>query len=514
MKWFNVSYWTAVRSSVLIILALVYADALGQCPLFAPAVNYGVGDGPFHIFAGDLNGDTFYDLVVANSGSSNITIRFNAGDGTFPDSAVYGGLGTPTPGGVDGADLDNDGDIDLAIAGLSTTVFSTLWNDGSGTLSMLVFHFLEAGASDVDLADFNNDGDTDLVATGFFGNVLRVALNNGDSTFGLPESYSSGKYPGDDCTADFNGDGFCDVATGCNDFDNTSDSDVYVYLNNGDGTLATAVRYEVDAGWVIVSGDFDGDTWPDLAVTNYNLAIVSVLLNNGDESGTFATPVNYGVGLHPWGVFASDLDNDGEKDLAVTNYSLNTVSILLNNGGGTGTFADSINFDVGWGPNRIFSADFDNDGDFDLAVANLNSDNVSILINLTINNLPDTDDDGIVDLCDACPLDPLNDADADDSCANVDNCPTVFNPGQENTDGIGLGDACCCVTPRGDCNGDGANGNILDLNYLVNRIFRGGPAVGCPKEGDCNSDGSNGNILDLNYLVNRIFRGGPAPGTC
>ena len=126
-----------------------------------------------------------------------------------------------------------------------------------------------------------------------------------------------------------------------------------------------------------------------------------------------------------------------------------------------------------------------------MVTANFATDNVSILLNLT-----NDDDDG-------------------DGVLNIDdNCPTVFNPGQENTDGIGPGDACCCVSVRGDCNGDGDDANILDLTYLVDRIFRGGPGVGCPIEGDCNSDGDSGNILDLTFLVDRIFRGGPGTGNC
>lgn len=72
----------------------------------------------------------------------------------------------------------------------------------------------------------------------------------------------------------------------------------------------------------------------------------------------------------------------------------------------------------------------------------------------------------------------------------------------------------CCIGNRGDLNGDGTNANVLDLNYCVNRIFRGGAMPACLPEGDVNSDGISTNILDLNYLVNRIFRGGPAPGAC
>ena len=72
----------------------------------------------------------------------------------------------------------------------------------------------------------------------------------------------------------------------------------------------------------------------------------------------------------------------------------------------------------------------------------------------------------------------------------------------------------CCIGNRGDVNGDGTDANILDLNYTVNRIFRGGPAAPCPQEGDVNADGTPTNILDLTFLVDRIFRSGPAPGAC
>jgi hypothetical protein len=75
----------------------------------------------------------------------------------------------------------------------------------------------------------------------------------------------------------------------------------------------------------------------------------------------------------------------------------------------------------------------------------------------------------------------------------------------------------CCVGIRGDANGDGAfNPNILDLNFLVNYIFRlsGNPGP-CLDESNANGDGAvNPNILDLNLIVNYIFRFGPPPGPC
>lgn len=65
----------------------------------------------------------------------------------------------------------------------------------------------------------------------------------------------------------------------------------------------------------------------------------------------------------------------------------------------------------------------------------------------------------------------------------------------------------------GDVNNDGSEYNILDLTYLVDFIFRGGPAPENPDNADLNGDGDSANILDLTFLVDFIFRGGPAP-TC
>ncbi len=73
----------------------------------------------------------------------------------------------------------------------------------------------------------------------------------------------------------------------------------------------------------------------------------------------------------------------------------------------------------------------------------------------------------------------------------------------------------CCSGIRGDLNSDGNNGNILDLNFLVNYIFRmsGNPGL-CARESDVNGDSTPANVLDLNYLVNRIFRGGAEMPLC
>ena len=74
-------------------------------------------------------------------------------------------------------------------------------------------------------------------------------------------------------------------------------------------------------------GHFNGDDKPDLAVTNQSSYTVSVLLGKGD--GTFAVKVDYPTGNYPRSVAAGDFNGDDNPDLAVTNEDGSTVSILL-----------------------------------------------------------------------------------------------------------------------------------------------------------------------------------------
>jgi hypothetical protein len=124
-------------------------------------------------------------------------------------------------------------------------------------------------------------------------------------------------------------------------------------------------------------GDFDRDGILDLAVANYNGAgddsTVSILLGNGD--GTFRDLQNVAVGPLPWSVAAADFNGDGILDLAVTNSNWqqptqeSTVSILLGNG--DGTFQAAGDYPVGREPTALPVADFNGDGNLDLAVSNI-----------------------------------------------------------------------------------------------------------------------------------------------
>ena len=76
------------------------------------------------------------------------------------------------------------------------------------------------------------------------------------------------------------------------------------------------------------------------------------------------------------------------------------------------------------------------------------------------------------------------------------------------------GSGGCCIGNTGDLNGDGVDADPIDLSYLVDLLFAGGPLAVCSEEGDINGDTVSSDPIDLSYLVDALFAGGPGSVPC
>jgi len=107
----------------------------------------------------------------------------------------------------------------------------------------------------------------------------------------------------------------------------------------------------------------------------------------------------------------------------------------------------------------------------------------------------DSDNDGLHDDCDTCPLDANNDADGDGVCGNVDNCPTTANADQTDTDSDGYGNACDADDDNDGCL-DGDDPNPLTYSGDSDNDGLHDDCDACPLDAnnDADGDGVCGNV--------------------
>ncbi|MEK7263482.1 MAG: FG-GAP-like repeat-containing protein, partial [Bacteroidota bacterium] len=354
-------------------------ETYSSTAIFTESTGYPTGSVPEIIFVADIDGDGDGDLAVPNALSNSVSIYMNTGDGTFASSVDYPTAGEP--GSVNISDIDGDGDGDLIVATTTATV-SVLRNNGDGTFAPKE-DYPSGDAYTVVVSDVNGDGNSDIVVPNFWGGAVSVLMNNGDGTFASAVDYATGSYALSVFVSDVDIDGDGDIT-----MTNFNSNTISVLMNNGDGTFAASVNYTsgVNPYFCYVS-DLDGDGDGDIAVTNYGANTVSIFINDGN--GIFASKVDYPTGNVPSGIFISDVDGDGDGDIAVTNFNDASVSILRNNG--DGTFAARDDYPTENGPYGIYVSDLNGNGEMDIVVSNYSSNSISVILNGSCGSmLPDT----------------------------------------------------------------------------------------------------------------------------
>ena len=332
---------------------------------------------------GDYNNDGFPDIFITYYGH-NVLYR-NNGDGTFSDVTESSGLNQPGiryGSGCTWVDYDRDGHLDLFVANYLNTTIERLPKPGEN-------------------ADCNwkgvpvNCGPRGLP----FGSV-QLFRNNGDGTFTDVSEKSRvaaarGGYPMTAVSADFDNDGWPDIYVACDSRPS------FLFRNNHDGTFreeglvrGTALSEDgmEQAGMGVGVGDYNLDGSLDIFKTHFADDTNVLYLNDGTGHFDDIT-VRAGLGVETryvgWGTGIVDLDNDGLPDLFVVTgsvypeierrlkgYPFKTPRLIFRNLG-DGRFEELI-AEAGLGIIDAHSSrgcafgDFDNDGDVDILVVNMN----------------------------------------------------------------------------------------------------------------------------------------------
>lgn len=391
---------------------------------FTLLTEYGTAKRPTDLSFADLDEDGIADLIVGAFDSIRVTVRFGAGDGTFPSGTQIGALGNH-PSEVEAADLNEDGHVDIVTANFQTETVGVFLGNGDGSFAEPVLYSTEKegfGVEALRLADVDEDGHTDVLVTtsgvtlwwgdgtGVLGTpqhittnptpesiriadvdedgaldlilahsgspALGILLADGVRSFAAPRMFGSGTSAGDVAVADFNGDGDLDLLAG-----HLVSDDLVTVLGNGDGTFGPH-HPTMGSPHEIVLDDFDGDGRLDMASSSEFADVISVVLaapGGGVDGAQMRAAVSYPTGQDPLDIVSGDFTGDGAPDLAVVNsgFGQNRVQLFVNNG--DGSFAAPTNHPVGSNVTRLVADTMNADAHLDLVVVSA-TDQLHVLL--------------------------------------------------------------------------------------------------------------------------------------
>ena len=335
-------------------------------------------DGPMAIAAADLDGDGDYDLAVA--AGEDDTIAWYENDGlTFTRHDL-----TTTANGAQSlkiGDLDADGDLDLVYCAPDGDELAWLENDGAYnptfTKRIILWRYppptplLADNPIDVELVDLNGDSDLDILWASALDNRVGWLLNNGAADPGFSYHLISDTHanlPRDVCSADVDGDGVQDVLT------SSADGEIWFFRNTGTATTWQPIALASAVGDVfeISPSDLDGDG--DIDVVAYPPG-ASTLVWFENAGGTGTTWLRRNLSQTATGAqvaITADLDRDGDIDIVSAGASPGNSLAWYENTTIHRTVrfgAEHIISTVPNGPNAMEAGDIDGDGDIDLAVS-------------------------------------------------------------------------------------------------------------------------------------------------
>jgi hypothetical protein len=239
------------------------------------------------------------------------------------------------------------------------------------------------------LCDIDGDGKSDLVfASGSAGVRIKRNLSiPGNIALADSVTFTTSASTSGVTTGDLDGDGKPDIIT------YNSDANSISILRNesspGQIALDTSGDYLTGPSTTnpsaVIIRDLDADGKPDIIVTNYYAHTISVFKNISTLGKIMLdTRIDYLVNGYPTGIDITDADGDGMPDMIASVNGEGIASVFRNiSAAGTISFEKEKSFPAGSWPNDVAASDVDGDNKPDIVIANINSNTISILRNLS-----------------------------------------------------------------------------------------------------------------------------------
>ena len=266
----------------------------------------------------DVNGDGKQDILAVNSSPGAVQAFLGDGAGAFTPAPVFSfGSGAPLRGLAIG-NFNGDSRADVAV-GQNDGQAAILLGQASGGFAGSDFPAGLGGANySLAIADFNADGSPDLVVTGVGGGPhVVVLINHNDGTFPPATSASLLGAPTNLAVGDFSGDGKADVAV----LEGPGNV-IQLFPGAGDGTFGAPTNLSFTGGVRVAAGDVNGDGVQDVIGLNQGAGSVSVFLGQqGAGLAGYQNPISALVVNNPVGLALGDFNGDTKNDMAVFNFA-------------------------------------------------------------------------------------------------------------------------------------------------------------------------------------------------